>query len=307
MPSIVNGQWVADPTPTTPKATPTGSTTATSPTSTNTTNSQTTNNTSDATKNSTSTTNTTNMSPSALAALNTLIAQLMSGGTPNQQADRAAIKGEIRTLGAQRTGYSKEAAFNDAQGIMGQQLRLTLEKLLPSINSASLGAGASQSSMRALLTQKAGENAAQNAAAAGLNASISYGQISNQMSGVIANLLGIPDPVAAALINSLNVAKGAVTSSTTKGTDTTHTTGTQTATNNQATTTAGATQTVTPMIPMGGASLIPNNAANTAPLIFGPQQTDQSIAMDNLKYVGTTEDTLRQLWGATDFASNYQI
>lgn len=250
-------------------------------------------------------TNTTNMTPSSLAALNTLIAQLMAGGTPQMKADRGQKQGEIAGLQGQRAGYSKEAAFGDAKGMMAQQMRLALEKLLPSINGASMGAGASSSSMRALLTQRAGENAAENAAAAGLGAAVNYGQVSNGMSSVIANLLGQQDPVAAALINALNIAKGAVTNSKTTGTETTNSTGTQTQTNSGSTNTSAPTSTSTVYAPMGG-----NNSSMTLPqsnfVSFGPQVSDQQIAQNNLQYTGTTADTLRQLAGLNNNQwSNY--
>ena len=160
--------------------------------------------------------NAANMDTGSLSVLNALIQQLMTGGTPAMQTQKAARDTELSSLTTQRQGYSKEAAFADAQGLIAQTMRQALEKLLPSINSAAMGAGASQSSMRALLTQRAAENAAQNASAAGLGAAVQYGGVANGMSGAIGQLLGQQDPATAALINALNIAKGATTSSTTK-------------------------------------------------------------------------------------------
>lgn len=264
-----------------------GGTQTTSPTSTNTT----TNGTS--TKDVNTTTNTTNMDPQSLAALQALIQQLMGGGTANQKQDRQLRNGEIATLQQNRSGYSKDAAFADAKGAMAQQMRLVLEKLLPSINSASLGAGASSSSMRALLTQRAGENAAENAAAAGLGAAVNYGQISNGMSSVLANLIGQGDPVTTALINALSVAKGATSKSNTTGTETTNYSGTQNQTSSGGTVTTSPTSSTTMYAPMGQTQVqVPAGLQ-----YYGPQQTDQSIAQENLKYTGSTADTLRQLAG----------
>jgi hypothetical protein len=236
------------------------------------------------------------MSPANLAALNTLIQQLLGGGTANQKQDRAVKTNEIGTLQQQRAGYSKDAAFSDAKGLMAQQMRLTLEKLLPGINSASLGAGASQSSMRALLTQRAAENAAENASAAGLGAAVNYGQVSNGISSVLANLIAQQDPATAALINALSVAKGAVSNSKTTGTETTNTSGQQSQTSSGGTVTTSPTTTSVNYSQPG--SLAPMTSGQQSGLtFFAPLQTDESIALNNLKYIGTTRDTLDQLLG----------
>ena len=254
------------------------------------------------TKDISSSTNTSNMTPGSLAALDTLIKQLMSGGTTQMQADKSAKQGEIAGLQSSRAGYSKDAAFADSKGLMAQQMRLALEKLLPSINQGAMGAGASQSSMRALLTQRAAENAAENASAAGLGAAVNYGQIANGTSSIIANLLGQQDPVVGALINALSVAKGAVSNSKTAGTETTNSTGQQTQTNSGSTNTSAPTTTTTMYAPMGGNN--PMALPSQGMVAFGPLKTDESIAIDNLKYTGTTADTLRQLAGGGAW-SNY--
>jgi len=274
-----------------------GGTTTTSPTST------TTNTSGTSVKDLSSSTNTTNMSSQSLAALEALIQQLMSGGTANQKQDRATKNTEIANLQMDREGYSKEAAFGDAKGLMAQQMRLALEKLMPSINAASLGAGASSSSMRALLTQRASENAAENASAAGLGAAVNYGQIANGMSSVLANLIGQQDPVATALINALSVAKGSVTNSKTTGTETTNSTGTQTSNTSGGSTTTSPTSSTTMYAPMSSGQTM--NLPQASFVSYGPQQTDQSIALDNLKYTGSTADTLSQLWGDQSFVNNY--
>ena len=259
------------------------------------------------TKGINSKTNTQNMTPSSLAALEALIAQLMSGGTPNMQQDRNTRIGEIGNLQMQRQGYSKEAAFADAKGLMAQQMRMTLEKLMPSINAASLGAGASASSMRALMTQRASENAAENASAAGLGAAVNYGQVSNGMSSVLANLIGQQDPVAAALINALSIAKGAVNNSQTTGTETSNTVSNQTQSNSGGTTNSNTNSTVSYGNP---APMSSNNQLALPQTSFvtyggtGPQ-TQNELDLQNLKYVGTTADTLRQLMGSSSYQDQY--
>lgn len=141
------------------------------------------------------------------AALETLIAQLTGGGTANMQADRAARNVEAGTLRDQRAGYSKEAAFSDSKALMDASLRQALEKLMPTINSAALGAGTSQSSMRALLTQKAAQSAADASAAQGMTASVNYGNIANGTSAILERLLSQGDPAIAGLVQALQVAK----------------------------------------------------------------------------------------------------
>lgn len=74
--------------------------------------------------------------------------------------------------------------------------------------------------MAALLSQDAAERASRQAAQLGLEAAISYGQIANQASGNNVSLLQIEDPVMKNLLEALNIAKGAATSSTTKTSNT---------------------------------------------------------------------------------------
>lgn len=202
-------------------------------------------------------TNTTqqNMTPEQLAALDTLIKQLMGGGTQQMAEERARKLQEIQALQQQRAGYSKENAFADAQGAMAQQLRQAMEQLIPGLTRAAEGAGTSQSSMRALLLQDAATKASQAAATVGLGAATNYGQISNGMSGVLANLLAQNDPTTAALLQALGISKGSVSNtqgtSQTDGTTTSTGTTTQNQNTNQTTNqnqnTSGGTTTVTPL------------------------------------------------------------
>lgn len=154
-----------------------------------------------------------NMDPSSLAALQTLIAQLLGGGTQAMAKEQAARKGEVKTVQGQRAGYSKDAAFADAQGLMAQTMRRVMEQLIPSISRSAEGAGASQSSLRALLLQDAASKAAESASAQGLQAAQGYGQISTNMSQVLEALTRPDNSVTNALIQALGVAKGAVQNS----------------------------------------------------------------------------------------------
>lgn len=171
-------------------------------------------------------TNTQNMSASSLKALETLISQLMGGGTPQMQEELNRIAQEMGSARALQSNYSKEAAFGDAQGAMAQSLRQSLEKMLPSLTRSAEGAGTSANSMRALLLQDAATRSSEAASALGLKAAVDYGNISANLSNTLAQLATKSDPVTTALLNALGIAKGAVTSSTENTSNYSNTSGT---------------------------------------------------------------------------------
>lgn len=156
----------------------------------------------------------TNMSPESLAALELLIAQLMGGGTQDMANQEAIRQTEINRTRAQQASYSKDAAFADAQGAMAAQLVAALQKTLPTITRGAEAAGTSQNSMRALLAQDAAGQAAEGAATVGLNAATQYGQISSALAGVLANMTQPNNAATKALLDALNIAKGAVQTTT---------------------------------------------------------------------------------------------
>jgi hypothetical protein len=210
---------------------------------------------------STTQTNQSNMDKQSMAALQLLIQQLMGGGTQDMATQKAQKQQEINADQATRSGYSKEAAFSDAQGAMAAQLRAVLEKVAPTLVRAAQGAGTSQSSMRALLTQDMAARAAEAASTTGLQAATAYGGVNAQLSSVLANLVNSTDPVSAALVQALNIAKGAQTSgtSTTNGTTTGSSTTNGTTTNNtntQQDTSGGTVSTVYPGDTNSGMSMI---------------------------------------------------
>jgi hypothetical protein len=150
---------------------------------------------------------TSNMDATSLAALQTLIKNLQG-----QQAASTATFQQGQQAATQGIGdYSKDAAFADAQGAMQANLADALAKLLPSIVRGAEGAGTSQSSMRALLTQQAASEAAKGSAALGLQAATDYGQIANQYLNSLTNANNTGDAITNALLDALGVAKGAVT------------------------------------------------------------------------------------------------
>ena len=225
-----------------------------------------------------------NMDPQSLAALQTLIAQLMGGGTQAMAKDAAARKGEINNVTQQRAGYSKEAAFSDAQGLMAQTMRRALEQLVPSINRSAEGAGASQSSLRALLLQDAANRAAESSAAQGLQAAQGYGQISTNMSQVLEALTRPDNSVTNALLQTLGIAKGAVQNTQ----STTQTTG-QTTTQTQAAEKKNVDYAPFAPITVGGGGMV----------YYGPTQTDSQAIMASR---GATETALRDLLNSDAFA-----
>lgn len=180
-----------------------------------------------------------NMDSGSLAALQNLIAQLMGGGTQSQADAIARRMQEANIVAALRNGYSKEAAFADSQGAMNQFLQQAMEQAMPTLARAAEGSGTSQNSMRALLTQDALNRAAQGAATLGLQAAANYGQVGSSYSNILEQLTRPDTTVTDALLNALNIAKGATqnTQSTTKGSSTTNSTGSQTSTSNNTSTT----------------------------------------------------------------------
>lgn len=173
---------------------------------------------------------TANMDPKSMAALQMLIQQLLGGGTQSQAQDRANRMQEISAVQGLRGDYSKNAAFADAQGAMNQILRQAMEQAMPTLVRAAEGAGTSANSMRALLTQDALTRASEAAAARGLQAATDYGTVGANYSSVLERLTQPNNSVEEALLNALNVAKGAW--SQTNETSNTQTRGTQNSSTN---------------------------------------------------------------------------
>lgn len=146
--------------------------------------------------------------------LNTLLQQL-SGAVSDVKANQAARTSEIATNQSLRDQYSKDNAFQDASGLMTQSIDQAMEKALQSLTIASEGAGASQSSMRALLTQRAAEQAAIDAAALGANQAVNYGNISSSLSNVLEALTRPDDTTLQALVQAIGLKQGALNSAVT--------------------------------------------------------------------------------------------
>ena len=155
-------------------------------------------------------TTTKNMDDASLKALQDLIKSLSTGGSEDDKRRWQQIQDEILVNQAQRQSYSKEASFADSSMAAAAQMFKALEQQMPTITAGIDSAGTSGSAMAALLTQNAAEAASRNAAQLQLDAAINYGQISNQASSIVADLLKIDNPATSQLLEALNIAKGAV-------------------------------------------------------------------------------------------------
>lgn len=165
-----------------------------------------------------------NMTSTALAALDSLILGLSGGkgGSANTAAANAIKNTEAQynrqILNAQQlqTDYSKSAAFADSQAAVAATLADALKQAMPTITAGIDSAGTSGSALSALLTQRAAADAAAEGAKLGLSAAIDYGNIAVAAGNTATGLLQSGNPLVNALLESLNVAKGAVSNTTEK-------------------------------------------------------------------------------------------
>jgi hypothetical protein len=229
------------------------------------------------------TTTTQNMTPEQIAQLNGFISMLMGGGTPDMRAATAARTQERGTVINLRNNFSKDQAFIDAAGLINQQTRRTMEKLLPTISRAAEDAGSSGGALRALLMQDAANKASESGAALGAQQAAQYGQLQVGFSQIMENLTRADPALAQTIVGALNVAKGSTTTSTTNGTQTTTNSGNTNQTSQQTGQTNTNQTRFTDYAPL----------VSTAPTFYG--NTDPINGVDPSKYVGSTLDTLSQL------------
>ena len=139
-------------------------------------------------QNQVSSTISSNSTPEAIAALNKLLATLAGGGDANQQTisnERVAEIGRARKLQGQ---FSPDAAEAGGNALISKAIKDALLTLMPQITAASEGAGTSKGSMRALLTQQAGEKGATEGAALAANLGVQYGTLQSQFENTLAEL-----------------------------------------------------------------------------------------------------------------------
>lgn len=239
----------------------------------------------------------TNMDGTSLAALQTLIRQLLAGGTPAMQQQQASRNNEQQVVSNLRGQYDKQSAFADAQGLISQQMRRALEAAMPGISRAAEDAGSSGGALRALLMQDAASRAAESSSALGVQTATNYGGIAANLSQVMEQLTRSDPTVVNALIQALNVSKGAVvkTDSTTNSSQntTSNTVDNKVATENK--------NTNTDYAPF--ATTAP--ATSTSPIYFGPASESETVSSGIP--IGSTLDTLLQLQGGSQAWNSYRF
>lgn len=157
--------------------------------------------------------------PASLASLQNLIQTLVGGGTPEQQAQRAARQEEIARSRQGAADYSKGAAFVDAAGASQAASRQAMEQAMSNLNRAIVGAGTSGGSMQALLAQQATRDAAELQAKMQLEAATQYGGIATQYQGILEALTRPDNSQVDSLLAALQLAMQA-NQTTTKNTQT---------------------------------------------------------------------------------------
>lgn len=151
------------------------------------------------------------MSEPGREALTQLIAQLAAGGTEQQRRIAEEQQRTLQNMRASQAQYSRRRALADAKGLMGQQLRRSMEDALPSILLAQAGAGTSGDALSALLSQDAATRAAEGAASVGVGAVADYGQILLGILGQESNLVSnMEDLATQALLSALDLDVGSM-------------------------------------------------------------------------------------------------
>lgn len=143
----------------------------------------------------------------ALQALQQVLQDMVSGGTPEQKQQRAERQAQIASARQAAGDYSKGAAFSDASALMAQMLRQAMEKNMPAISRAVQGAGTSASSMQGLLSQKLAAESSQAASALGAEQAKAYGAIQAQLQGVLEGLTRVDNSGAENIFKALDLFK----------------------------------------------------------------------------------------------------
>ena len=162
-----------------------------------------------ATGSSSSYENTTILSPENQKALDTLIQQLLGGGTAEQKKnskERDLVTAVVQDLLQQ---YSKQQAFTDASGLMALNLKKSQEANAPAIAKSIEGAGTSASSMQGLLASNLANDSALAASALGAEQAKAYAGAQTDLASLLENLSRPDNTIITALNNALNTAKGA--------------------------------------------------------------------------------------------------
>lgn len=155
-----------------------------------------------------------NMDAASLSALQSLISALQGGGTAEMKVEAAKRKQAQDLLLALLPSVSTNQAFTDARGLMALNLQKTQEANMPAIQRAIEGAGSSASSAQGLLMQNMARDSALAASALGAEQAKAYASQQTGMMGVLEALTRPNAQSTNALIQALQVAKGATSSAT---------------------------------------------------------------------------------------------
>jgi hypothetical protein len=200
------------------------------------------------------------------------------GGTSATAEQSAQRSSEIKTLSEGRAGFSKEAAFADASALAGKFQRQLLETLMPQITGAIESSGTSGGAVAGLLAQDAATRVAEAQASLGLQTATQYGQISNQMSQILAELAMALPPELQALLQALGISKGTIEQGVTSVSSTSQKTAQtqENKTGEQQTTQTGNLPLALKIVPSGAS---PSVAGQVQPNIIGASKAtlDQTL------------------------------
>lgn len=161
-----------------------------------------------------------NFDPATQEALNTIIQQLLGGGTSDQQESNRKRQALISFVEQMLGQYSKQAAFDDASNLMKYNLQQSMEKNMPAIAKSIEGAGTSAASMQGLLAQKLATDSATQAGALGAEQAKSYASATTNLAGLLEALTRPDNSIVNSLLSALQIAKGGTVTRNTSQTGT---------------------------------------------------------------------------------------
>ncbi len=136
-------------------------------------------------------------------SLNSLISYLFGQvRNPSANPDRGSTIDQQQQTQAD---YGKDDAFNDAQALMDKAIGDVMAERMPGLTLSAEGAGASASSMRALLMSNIMNEAATEASALGARQAVEYGNINNQAGAVLEQLTRTDPAALNALVDAMRL------------------------------------------------------------------------------------------------------
>lgn len=143
----------------------------------------------------------------ALAILHNYLKEVSNGGTKEYQQQVATRNQALQETQSALGQYTTQKAFEDAAGLMAQNLQVSQEKNAPALAKSIQGAGTSSSSMQGLLAGKIASDAALNASALGAEQAKVYAQTSSQLRGIIEALTKVDPQAETNLLKALDLLK----------------------------------------------------------------------------------------------------